>query len=53
MVDAIDVVGDASTVRATVEAYVEAGVERPILMPLPWGEDRWAVTEATVRAAAS
>lgn len=51
MVDAIDVVGDAATVRATIDAYVEAGVERPILMPLPWGEDRWAVTEATLRAA--
>ncbi|MBK9179051.1 MAG: LLM class F420-dependent oxidoreductase [Acidimicrobiales bacterium] len=51
MVDAIDVMGDAAHVRATVRSYVEAGVEHPILMPLPWGPDRLAVTEATLRAA--
>jgi probable F420-dependent oxidoreductase len=53
MVDAIDVMGDAPAVRATVQAYVDAGVEVPVLMPLPWGPDRWAVIEATMRAAAS
>jgi alkanesulfonate monooxygenase SsuD/methylene tetrahydromethanopterin reductase-like flavin-dependent oxidoreductase (luciferase family) len=51
MVDAIDVMGDADTVKATVDAYVAAGVEVPVLMPLPWGRDRLAVTEATMRAA--
>lgn len=52
MVDAIDVMGDASHVRETVGSYVEAGVEVPILMPLPWGDDRLAVVESTMRAAA-
>ncbi len=51
MVDAIDVMGDAAHVRATVESYVAAGVEVPVLMPLPWGPDRAAVTDATLRAA--
>jgi alkanesulfonate monooxygenase SsuD/methylene tetrahydromethanopterin reductase-like flavin-dependent oxidoreductase (luciferase family) len=52
MVDAIDVMGDAQHVHATVEAYRQAGVEVPIVMPLPWGPDRMAVVEATLRAAA-
>jgi probable F420-dependent oxidoreductase len=52
LVDAIDVMGDAATVRSTVEEYVAGGVEVPVLMPLPWGPDRWAVIEATMRAAA-
>jgi probable F420-dependent oxidoreductase len=51
-VDAIDVMGDAAHVRATVQSYVDAGVDVPIVMPLPWGADRMAVTEATLRAAA-
>ncbi len=51
-VDAIDVMGDAATVRATVEEYVAAGVEVPVVMPMPWGPDRRAVAEATLRAAA-
>jgi probable F420-dependent oxidoreductase len=51
-VDAIDVMGDAAHVRATVQSYVDAGVDVPIVMPLPWGADRIAVTEATLRAAA-
>jgi probable F420-dependent oxidoreductase len=52
MVDGIDVMGDAATVRATVQSYVDAGVEVPVLMPLPWGADRMAVVDATMRAAA-
>ncbi len=51
-VDAIDVMGDAATVRDTVRAYREAGVDRPVLMPLPWGPDRMAVVRATMEAAA-
>jgi len=51
MVDAIDVMGDAATVRATVEAYVAGGVQVPVLMPLPWGPDRQKVIEATMAAA--
>lgn len=52
MVDAIDVIGDAAHVHATVAAYASAGVDHPVLMPLPWGPDREAVVEATMRAAA-
>lgn len=51
-VDAIDVMGDAATVRSTIEAYVAGGVDVPVLMPLPWGPDRMAVVDATMRAAA-
>lgn len=51
-VDAIDVMGDAAHVEATMREYADAGVDVPVLMPLPWGEDRMAVTEATMRAAA-
>ena len=50
-VDAIDVMGDADTVRATMQAYADAGVDVPVLMPLPWGPDRKAVIDATMRAA--
>jgi probable F420-dependent oxidoreductase len=52
MADAIDVVGDPDHVRDAVRAYVDAGVERPIVMPLPWGSDRMAVVDETLRAAA-
>ena len=50
-VDAIDVIGDAAQVHATMQSYVDAGVEVPIVMPLPWGPDRMAVANATLRAA--
>jgi probable F420-dependent oxidoreductase len=52
MVDAIDVVGDAEHVRAAWRAYVDAGVEVPVLMPLPWGENRSAVIRSTMEAVA-
>src|ERR687893_1014424 len=51
MVDAIDVMGDADTVHATMRAYADARVEGPVLMPLPWGADRRASADATIRAA--
>lgn len=51
MVDAIDVMGDADHVRRAVQEYVDNGVEKPVLMPLPWGPDRMAVVDATLRAA--
>jgi len=50
MVDAIDVMGDEAQVEATVQSYVDAGVEVPVVMPLPWGPDRRAVVDATLRA---
>jgi probable F420-dependent oxidoreductase len=51
MVDAIDVMGDAERVGASVREYVDAGVEVPVLMPLPWGKDRMGVVDATLQAA--
>lgn len=51
MVDGIDVMGDPDTVQATMRAYVDAGVEVPVLMPLPWGADRRASADLTIRAA--
>ncbi|HEY5886646.1 MAG TPA: LLM class F420-dependent oxidoreductase [Acidimicrobiales bacterium] len=53
MVDAIDIVGDAAHVQATITGYVAAGVDHPIVMPLPWGEDRRQVITDTLRAAIS
>jgi probable F420-dependent oxidoreductase len=50
-VDAIDIMGDAKRVRSAVLEYVDAGVEVPVVMPMPWGPDRRAVTEATIVAA--
>jgi probable F420-dependent oxidoreductase len=50
MVDAIDIVGDADHVRAAARAYVDAGVDVPVLMPLPWGEDRMGTIRATMEA---
>jgi probable F420-dependent oxidoreductase len=52
MVDGIDVMGDAEHVRNTVRAYMDNGVDVPIVFPLPWGADRGAVIERTLRAAA-
>ncbi|MEY2452025.1 MAG: hypothetical protein QOD92_1599 [Acidimicrobiaceae bacterium] len=52
-VDAIDIMGDDKAVRAAVQSYVDAGVEVPVIMPMPWGPDRRAVTEATIAAAIS
>jgi probable F420-dependent oxidoreductase len=52
MVDAIDIVGDATHVRATVDDYVAQGVDVPIVMPLPWGEDRRQVITDTLEAVA-
>jgi probable F420-dependent oxidoreductase len=51
MVDAIDVMGDEGTVEATMRSYADAGVDVPVLMPLPWGADRRASAERTIRAA--
>ena len=51
--DAIDILGDADTVRAAFRAYVDAGVDVPVLMPLPWGGDRRQVVTDTMEAAAS
>lgn len=52
MVDAIDVVGDAALIRSTIQDYVANGVDHPIVMPLPWGENRRQVISDTLQAAA-
>jgi len=52
-VDAIDIMGDERRVREAVQEYVDAGVEAPVIMPMPWGPDRRAVTDATIAAAIS
>lgn len=51
MVDAIDVMGDEDTVNAAMLAYADAGADVPVLMPLPWGSDRRASAERTIKAA--
>lgn len=51
MVDAIDIMGDEDTVAGAMAAYADAGVDVPVLMPLPWGPDRRATSERTIRAA--
>ena len=53
MIQAIDFIGNAEAVQSFVETYVQAGVEHPVLMPMPWGDDRLAVTTATMSAAAA
>jgi probable F420-dependent oxidoreductase len=51
MIDAIDIVGDATHIHRSVQAYVDAGVDVPVLMPLPWGPDRLGVIRETMEAA--
>ena len=53
MIQAIDFIGSEEEVGQFVQAYADAGVEHPVLMPMPWGEDRFGVTSATMRAAIS
>ena len=52
MVDAIDICGDATTVRNAMTSYRDAGVDVPVVMALPWGPDRRAVVDATLAATA-
>ncbi len=52
MIQSIDFIGSAGEVTDFVRGYVDAGVEYPVLMPMPWGDDRFAVTRATMAAAA-
>ena len=51
MIQAINFIGNADEVTGFVKTYTEAGVEHPVLMPMPWGDDRWAVTRNTMAAA--
>jgi probable F420-dependent oxidoreductase len=49
-IQAIDFMGTPDEVTARVQAYVDAGVQVPVIMPMPWGPDRRAVIDATMRA---
>lgn len=51
MIQAIDFIGSEDEVGAFVKAYADAGVEHPVLMPMPWGKDRFEVTQLTMQAA--
>lgn len=51
MIQAIDFIGNGPQVTDFVKEYVDAGVEHPVLMPLPWGQDRKETTETTMAAA--
>lgn len=50
MIQAIDFIGTPDEIGAFARGYTDAGVDYPVLMPLPWGEDRRAVTEETMAA---
>ena len=53
MIQAIDFIGTKSEVRAFIDSYAKAGVDHPVLMPMPWGEDREKVALETMQAAMS
>ena len=53
MIQAIDFIGNKSEVSNFINSYIEAGVEHPILMPMPWGENRDKVALETMQAATS
>ena len=51
MIQAIDFIGNEGEVTNFVRGYIDAGIEHPVLMPMPWGDDRMAVTQSTMAAA--
>lgn len=51
MVQAIDFIGSEHEVTDFMRQNIEAGIEHPVLMPMPWGEDRRAVADSTMQAA--
>jgi probable F420-dependent oxidoreductase len=52
MCQAIDFVGAPNEVREFFDTYRAAGVRHPVLMPLPWGDDKRQVTLDTMAAVA-
>ena len=52
MIQAINFIGNQEEVVAFVASYLDAGVQYPILMPMPWGQDRKLVTQLTLDAVA-
>jgi len=53
MIQSIDFIGAEAEVTSFVRAYIDEGIDHPVLMPMPWGQDRYAVTERTMSAAAA
>ena len=53
MIQAINFIGNQEEVVAFVSSYLDAGVQYPILMPMPWGQDRKLVTQLTLDAVAA
>lgn len=53
MIQSIDFIGNKSEVSNFINSYIEAGVEHPILMPMPWGDNREKVALETMQAATS
>ncbi|MBM36971.1 MAG: LLM class flavin-dependent oxidoreductase [Actinomycetota bacterium] len=53
MIQSINFIGTEGEVADFVRQYLNAGVEYPIVMPMPWGEDRKLVTQLTLEAAAA
>jgi probable F420-dependent oxidoreductase len=53
MIQAIDFIGTKAEVSNFINSYIEAGVEHPILMPMPWGDNRDKVALETMQAATS
>ena len=51
MIQAIDFIGTKAEVSNFINSYIEAGVEHPILMPMPWGDNRDKVALETMEAA--
>ncbi|MCS5688073.1 MAG: hypothetical protein NZ659_04750, partial [Acidimicrobiales bacterium] len=52
MIQAINFIGNQDEVVNFIRSYIESGVEYPILMPMPWGDDRRSVAQLTLEAAA-
>ena len=53
MIQAINFIGNSEEVAAFATSYLDAGVQYPILMPMPWGQDRRLVTQLTLDAFAA
>lgn len=51
MIDAIDIVGDASVVHRAVQRYRDCGVDVPVIFPLTWGAVGRSALRSTLAAA--
>ncbi len=53
MVQAINFIGTSPEVTQFMQSYVDAGVQHPVLMPMPWRDDRMQATLDVMQAAAA